>query len=45
MFTTVIGVESLRYGGVEVACDGEEILGGAIWLPPGHWQPGFREQV
>jgi GNAT superfamily N-acetyltransferase len=45
MFATVIGIESLRYGGVEVACDGEKILGGAIWLPPGHWQPGFREQL
>jgi GNAT superfamily N-acetyltransferase len=45
MFGTVIGVESLRYGGVDIACDGEQILGGAIWLPPGHWQVGFREQV
>ena len=45
MFATVIGIESLRYGGVDVACDGEKILGGAIWLPPGHWQLGFREQI
>jgi GNAT superfamily N-acetyltransferase len=45
MFATVIGIESLRYGGVEIACGGEEILGGAIWLPPGHWQPDFREQI
>lgn len=45
MFTTVIGIESLRYGGIDVACDGEQILGGAIWLPPGHWQVGFREQI
>jgi GNAT superfamily N-acetyltransferase len=45
MFATVIGIESLRYGGVDVACGGEEILGGAIWLPPGHWQVGFREQI
>jgi hypothetical protein len=45
MFATVVGIESLWHAGVDVACGGEEILGGAIWLPPGHWQPGFREQV
>jgi ribosomal protein S18 acetylase RimI-like enzyme len=45
MFATIIGIESLRYGGVDIACGGEEILGGAIWLPPGHWQPGLRESV
>jgi ribosomal protein S18 acetylase RimI-like enzyme len=45
MFATVIGIESLRYGGVDVACDGEKILGGAIWLPPGHRRAGFREQI
>ena len=45
MFTTVIGIESVRYGAIDVACDGEKILGGAIWLPPGHWQVGFREQI
>jgi GNAT superfamily N-acetyltransferase len=45
MFATVIGIESLRYGGVDVACDGETILGGAIWLPPGRWRLGFREQI
>jgi GNAT superfamily N-acetyltransferase len=45
MFATVIGVESLRYGGVDLACGGENILGGAIWLPPGHWQPALRVQI
>jgi GNAT superfamily N-acetyltransferase len=45
MFATVAGIESLGYGGVDIACGGEKILGGAIWLPPGHWQPGFREQI
>jgi len=45
MFATIIGIESLRYGGIEVVCDGGKILGGAIWLPPGHWRPGIREQV
>ena len=45
MFATTIGIESLRYGGVDMACDGEKILGGAVWLPPGRWKPGFRTQV
>jgi|SRR6185437_6081676 GNAT superfamily N-acetyltransferase len=45
MFETVTGVESLGYGGVDVACGGEEIAGGAVWLPPGHREPGFREKV
>jgi GNAT superfamily N-acetyltransferase len=45
MFRTVIRIESLRYGGVDIAWGGGKILGGAIWLPPGHWQPGFREQI
>ena len=45
MFATVIGIESLRYGGVAVACDGEKILGGAIWLPPGQRRAGFRQQI
>jgi len=45
MFATIIGVESLRYGGVDLVCGGDEILGGAIWLPPGHWRVGLREQV
>ena len=45
MFETVTGVESLGYGGVDVACGGAEIAGGAVWLPPGHWQPGFREKM
>lgn len=45
MFAAIIGIESLRYGGVDIACGGEEILGGAIWLPPAHWQPGFLAQL
>lgn len=39
MFATIIGIESLPYGGVDIACASEEILGGAIWMPPGRWQP------
>ena len=45
MFATVIGIESLRYGGVDVICAGEKILGGAVWLPPGQRRAGFREQI
>jgi GNAT superfamily N-acetyltransferase len=45
MFVTITGVESLRYGGVDVACGGAEIVGGAVWLPPGHREPGFREKA
>ncbi|MBO0805006.1 MAG: GNAT family N-acetyltransferase [Nocardiopsaceae bacterium] len=45
MFATIIGIESLSHGGVDIAHAGKEILGGAIWLPPGHWQPGLREKV
>ena len=45
MFATVIGIESLRYGGVDIVGAGETIFGGAIWLPPGHWHVGFREQA
>jgi GNAT superfamily N-acetyltransferase len=45
LFATVIGIESLRYGGVDIAYGGEKILGGAIWLPPGRWQPGLRTQI
>jgi GNAT superfamily N-acetyltransferase len=45
LFATIIGIEALRYGGVDIACGGGEILGGAIWLPPGRWRPGFREEI
>jgi GNAT superfamily N-acetyltransferase len=45
MWATVIEVESLRYGGVDVACGGGEILGGAIWLPPGRWQTSLGENL
>jgi GNAT superfamily N-acetyltransferase len=45
MFTTIVGIESLRYGGVEVACSGAEIVGAAVWLPPGHAQPSVGEKI
>lgn len=45
LFATILRAEALRHEGVEVACDGEQILGGAIWLPPGHWLPEGRVQL
>jgi len=44
-FTILAGIQALRHGGVDVACAGGEIVGGAIWLPPGHWQPAFSVQI
>jgi GNAT superfamily N-acetyltransferase len=45
VFATIIGIQALRHGGVDVACGGAEIVGGAIWLPPGRWQPSWRDQI
>jgi GNAT superfamily N-acetyltransferase len=45
IFAAIIGIESLQHGGVDLAFSGGEILGGAIWLPPGQWRPGFRVQI
>jgi GNAT superfamily N-acetyltransferase len=45
VFATILRAEALRHGGVAVACAGGEVLGGAIWLPPGRWQPGIGEQI
>lgn len=45
MFATIIGIESLPYGGVDIACADGKILGGAIWMPPGHWQPGLLGKI
>ena len=49
MFRTIIGIESLQHGGVEVVSagqdDAQEIAGGAVWLPPGHWRPSASEYL
>jgi GNAT superfamily N-acetyltransferase len=45
LFATILRAEALQHGGVEVARAGGEIVGGAIWLPPGHWQPEVRQQI
>lgn len=45
MFATAIGIEALQHGGVDIAWSDAEMLGGAVWLPPGHWEPGLREKI
>ncbi len=45
MFATILRTEALGHGAVEVACAGAEILGGAVWLPPGHWRPSALQQL
>src|SRR5215469_4503940 len=42
-FATLVRGEALGHGGVDVACVDNEIAGAAIWLPPGHWEPGLAE--
>lgn len=39
-FAAELRHESLRHGGVEVACDGGRIVGVAVWFPPGTWSAG-----
>ena len=36
-FETLVRAEALGHGGVEVACLGGVIVGGAVWYPPGRW--------
>ena len=45
VFTTMLRAEALRYGAVETAWADGRIVGGAIWLPPGHWSPTLSEQL
>jgi GNAT superfamily N-acetyltransferase len=45
MFMTTLRTEALHLGGVEVACDGDVIVGGAIWLPPNRWQSSLGRQL
>jgi GNAT superfamily N-acetyltransferase len=45
LFATIINVEALGFGGVEVAIKGDTVTGGAIWLPPGHWHPTAIRQI
>jgi GNAT superfamily N-acetyltransferase len=45
LFATTLRTEALRYRAVEVACADGAIVGGAIWFPPGHWQPTVLDQL
>jgi ribosomal protein S18 acetylase RimI-like enzyme len=45
VFRTILRSQAMRYGGVDVASATAAIVGGAIWLPPGHWAPTTGEQL
>src|SRR5581483_5558933 len=45
VFATILRSHAMRYGGVDVACRGDVVVGGAIWLPPGHWAPTAAQQL
>ncbi len=36
---------SLRHAGTEIVVDGQEVLGSAIWVPPGAWRPSVWQQL
>jgi GNAT superfamily N-acetyltransferase len=36
---------SLRHDGTEIMVDGTDVLGGAIWVPPGAWRPSVWQQL
>lgn len=45
LFATILRSEALRHGGVEVAVQDGAIVGGTIWLPPGHSHPTTSQQL
>ncbi len=45
LFATILRAEAMRHGGVEVAIQGGAVVGGTIWLPPGHWHPTTTQQL
>ncbi|HET9895392.1 MAG TPA: GNAT family N-acetyltransferase [Streptosporangiaceae bacterium] len=45
LFATILRAEALGHGGVEVAVQDRTIIGGTIWLPPGHAQPSTTRQL
>jgi GNAT superfamily N-acetyltransferase len=45
VFAAILRSHAMRYGGVDVASRGDVIVGGAIWLPPGHWAPTAGQQL
>jgi GNAT superfamily N-acetyltransferase len=44
LFRVILQSRAISYGGVDVACDGDAIVGGAIWFPPGHWADSAGDQ-
>ncbi len=42
LFATMTRHHNLGGGGVEVACDGPDIGGAALWDPPNRWRPARR---
>ena len=45
IFATMLRREVLRYGAAQVACQDGRIVGGALWIPPDHWQEPFLYQL
>jgi GNAT superfamily N-acetyltransferase len=44
-FGTELRRHALRHGAVEVAVDGDQVVGAAIWLPPGQWSAPLIGQL
>jgi ribosomal protein S18 acetylase RimI-like enzyme len=44
-FTVTMRETCLRQPGTEIVVAGADVLGGAIWLPPGAWRPSLWRQV
>jgi GNAT superfamily N-acetyltransferase len=44
-FTVTIRETSLRHEGTEILLAGDDVLGGAIWVPPGAWRPPLWQQI
>ncbi len=44
-FAAALRSTSARLEGTEVAVQGDQVLGGAIWLPPGTWRPPLWRQL
>jgi GNAT superfamily N-acetyltransferase len=44
-FTVTMRETCLRHEGTEILVAGDEVLGGAIWVPPGAWRPSPWQQI
>jgi predicted N-acetyltransferase YhbS len=45
IFTTILSREVLRHGAVQVACQDDRIIGGALWVPPHRRQASTVRQL